>query len=326
MCNVAARSCASGQLAWSENAIIHFGRARRMPASRSTSASRPFASGLCLAGAEVRVLCCAAARPARRPGVDSFEVDPTGAQQPYGPSERMVDSAGTVRPLRAPTPLIACTLLLPLSGPRTARRPAQHAARRRTACVCVTGPFVARHRQPCLLRWGVSPPMGSSLLASAGCHPPATPAWHRPHRTPVVLATRLLLAGSAKSTRAGSRGGSDAAMQRCSDAAAATTAAATAAAAAVATAAAAVAAVAARAAVAAAAVAVAAPQRRHWRRARRCGDPHTLPAHFAGGSQSQPYGARGGSPPSRVLRGAGVAPREAPHAPAGCNAPTHPPF
>ena len=63
----------------------------------------------------MRVLCCAAARPARRPGVDSFEVDPTGAQQPYGPSEPMVDSAGTTRPLCAPHPLIACTVLLPLS-------------------------------------------------------------------------------------------------------------------------------------------------------------------------------------------------------------------
>jgi hypothetical protein len=219
MCNVAARSCASGQLAWSENAIIHFGRARRMPASRSTSASRPFASGLCRAGAEVRVLCCAAARPARRPGVDSFEVDPTGAQQPYGPSERMVDSAGTVRPLRAPTPLIACTLLLPLSGPRTARRPAQHAARRRTACVCVTGPFVARHRQPCLLRWGVSPPMGSSLLASAGCHPPANPgvAPAPPHTRGSCHEVVVGGVGQVNARREpwGQRC-SDAAMQRCS--------------------------------------------------------------------------------------------------------------
>ena len=76
-----------------------------------------------MADADVRVLRCAAARPAHRPGVDSFEVDPTGAQQPCGPSEPMVDSAGTTRPLRAPHPLIACTLLLPLShGQRTVAR------------------------------------------------------------------------------------------------------------------------------------------------------------------------------------------------------------
>jgi len=112
---LAASSCAAGQLAWSENASVDFGRARRAPASRPTPASRPFAFGFEMADSEVRVLCCAAARPARRPGVDSFEVDPTGAQQPCGPSEHTVDSAGTTRPLCAPHPLIACTVLLPLS-------------------------------------------------------------------------------------------------------------------------------------------------------------------------------------------------------------------
>ena len=106
---------AAGQLAGGECESMTFARERRTPASWSTPASRPFASEIRLSDADLRVLCCAAARPARRPGVDSFEVDPTGAQQPCGPSEHTVDSAGTTRPLCAPHPLIACTVLLPLS-------------------------------------------------------------------------------------------------------------------------------------------------------------------------------------------------------------------
>ena len=98
---------AAGQLAGGENARIDFARERRTPASRSTPASQPFAFGFSKADAEVRVLCCAAARPFRRPGVDSFEVDSAGAHRPCGLSGCTVDSAGTMRPPCAAIPSIA---------------------------------------------------------------------------------------------------------------------------------------------------------------------------------------------------------------------------
>jgi hypothetical protein len=83
----------------------------------------------------VRVLCCAAARPARRPGVESFQVAFAGAHRPQagGPSGCMVDSAGTVRPLRTPTPLIAWGLQC--SVQRTHRTFARSMPGSRRACV-----------------------------------------------------------------------------------------------------------------------------------------------------------------------------------------------
>ena len=124
---------AAGQLAGGECESMTFARERRTPASWSTPASRPFASEIRLSDADLRVLCCAAARPSRRPGVDSDGVGSAGAHRPGGPSGCMVDSAGTVRPLRAPTPLIAWGLQCSVQRPH--RTFARSMPRSRRACV-----------------------------------------------------------------------------------------------------------------------------------------------------------------------------------------------
>eukprot|EP00966_Prymnesium_polylepis_P230782 5340990-Prymnesium_polylepis.1 len=46
-----------GQLAWSENAMIDFSRARPTPSTTSTAASRVSAFGISVAVLHLRVLC-----------------------------------------------------------------------------------------------------------------------------------------------------------------------------------------------------------------------------------------------------------------------------
>ena len=127
---------AAGQLAGGECESMTFARERRTPAlrrGRLRPLARPFASEIRLSDADLRVLCCAAARPSRRPGVDSDGVGSAGAHRPGGPSGCMVDSAGTVRPLRAPTPLIAWGLQCSVQRPH--RTLARSMPRSRRACV-----------------------------------------------------------------------------------------------------------------------------------------------------------------------------------------------